>query len=685
METMKTGIPIALEAAPRLFGTISLVLCLIPACALHPERKQTVEERDFIEYVPPEERRDLDERIAALSAEIEGDFKNAELHRRLSVLYRLQGTPRGRLLSSEEIDRAIMLDPGNAMYRVEKGLTLAARRFVGEAEAAFLEATRLDPRCSQAWFQLARLERDEYFRTMSHPDHLVKAIDLFGEALRRNRKDEETLLNLGFLHSFRQMHRTGLQYASRAALYHPRSARAHLLCGMLRTKLKLFDEAAASFADAFLLMSGDERKPYENIAPLLPRDERELYLSSLPAKRDDWNRRFWAEHDPTPATEVNERLLEHYARVLAADWALSNERIDLDGWESDRGAALIRFGPPDHAYYDLGSGTSGAWVVWSYTTPGGAMRLYFNDEFLNGDFHFPIGDHYGEVSRRILETAPQRYEYPLAYAAFPLGVEMAELRGADERTRIDFSLAIPDSMRAPSGGRWNLFLTFFDSEWSRFSRNRLTLRPDTLPVIDKPSGRYRVYSGAIEMLPRELGCTCVLELVSDADRKKAVRRYPLEMRAMHGRSLKLSSVRFAIKGDAGCGDALDPVPLYARSEALCLGYEVYNLKAGADGIFRYRVTYAVRKPDAGDAGAPAGPRRTLAYMWDGIRGGKRGEKPYAEASFEQRADAPAVSDNLQIDLAALEPGVYLLVLLVEDLSTGESAGESRRFTVAGRD
>ncbi len=660
---------------------IALLAFLLSSCALHPERRQVVEEADFIEQIPQAERVDLAERIAALSGEIELDFKNAELHRRLAVLYRLQGTPRSRLLSLEEIDRAIMLDPGNAVYRVEKGLTLAARRFAGEAEAAFLEATRLDPRCSAAWFQLGRLERDEYLATMCYPDHLAKAIEHFGKALQRNRKDEETLLNLAFLHSLRQMHRTGLQHATRAAAYHPRSARARLLAGMLLTKLMRFGAADSSFASAFLLMSEEERKPYENIAPLLSDEERELYLSSLPAKREDWNRRFWAEADPTPATEANERLLEHYSRVVIADWALSNERMDLVGSQSDRGAALIRFGVPDRKYHDLGSGTSGAWVVWGYNLPGGAMLLYFNDEFLNGDYHFPISDYYGAVSRRMLETAPQRYEYPIAYAAFPIGVEMAELRGSDERTRIEFSLAIPDSTRT-GGGRWNLFLTLFDSEWNRFSRDRLTFRSDSLVRIEKPGGAYFVYSAAIETLPRELGGTCVLELVDDASRKKAVRRYPLALRSLHGRSLKISDIKFTMPAGGACGSVVDPLSLYFRKDSLCLSYEVYNLEPGADGMSRYRITYAIQKPGPEEGDSRASPRRTLSYMWRGIRGGKDDEKPYVKSSFEQRTNATVVVDRLRIDLGSLDPGAYLLVLLVEDLETGQSAGGSRRFTIS---
>ena len=163
---------------------------------------------------------------------------------------------------------------------------------------------------------------------------------------------------------------------------------------------------------------------------------------------------------------------------------------------------------------------------------------------------------------------------------------------------------------------------------------------------------------------------------------KASRRYPLALRAMHGRSLKLSSIMLTIpKGDE-CGAALDPVPSYFRRASLCLAYEIYNLRSDADGMSRYRVTYAVRKPDSDDDGA-AGPRRTLSYMWESIRGARRGEKPYVKSSFEQRAGAGIVADNLRIDLRSLDPGIYLLVLLVEDLVTGESAGESRTFTISG--
>ncbi|MDD4858287.1 MAG: GWxTD domain-containing protein, partial [Candidatus Krumholzibacteria bacterium] len=514
-------------------------------------------------------------------------------------------------------------------------------------------------------------------------EHLAKSIEYFEKACRLSRKDEETLVNLAFLHSFRQMHQTGLKYGTRAVMCNPRSSKAHLVCGMLYTENKDFQKAEKEFSTAFLLMSEEDRKPYEDISPLLSPDERDLYLSSSSMKKQDWNRRFWAECDPTPATETNERRLEHLARVVIADLALSDERRDVKGTDTDRSAALIRFGLPDKKLYDLGGGTSGGWIVWQYEGPGGSFNLYFNDEFLNGDYHFPISDSYGEVSRNLLNTVPQRYEYPIEFAPFSISIQIAERRGTEDRTRLEFSVAIPDSIRQSKSQSWDLYVTFFDSEWNRFSRDRITLKPDSLQTIEKSSGRYLVSNFCLEMLPRALGCTCIVELVLDKDLRKATRRYPLDIREMHGTSLRLSDIKLMLPDSSGaCSTVLDPLPLYREKGKFCLSYEAYNLRLDENGESRYRLTYSIRSPEHKDDQTPASLRKTLSYMWSSVTVDKPTGKPYIESSIEQRAHASVVSDALQIDIEALQSGTYMLYISVEDLANGAVASESRLFTIS---
>jgi len=666
---------------PR-FQIVFLLLLMLNDCSYSPERKRVIEEGDFIEPVPTEDQQEVWREIADVKDQLERDFENAELHRRLSVLYRLAGTPRTRLLSSEEIDRAIGLDPHNPILYVEQGLTLIARRFVGEAEAAFVRATQLDPRCFEAWFQLGRMEQYEYLKTMCFPERLEKAINYLEKAYRLNRKDEDTLVSLAFLHSFRRMYQTGLTYGTRAVMYHPQSAKAHLVCGMLYTRSKEFVKAEKAYANAFLLMTEHDLNPYRSIAPLLSIDERELYLSSSLAKQQDWARRLWVENDPTPATDINERRLEHFSRVLIADWTLSDERRNSRGSETDRGAALIRFGLPDKKLFDLGGGTSGGWIVWQYLMPQGSFNLYFNDEFLNGDYHFPISDYYGEASLTMLNTIPQRYEYPIKYVPFPLSVEVTGRRGSEERTRLEFSIAIPDSLGGSKNASWDLLVTFFDAERNSFSRDRLPLKPDSLLRIEKRGAGFLVYNFAMEMLPRALPCTCVVEVVLDKDLRKGMHTYPLDIRDMYGQSLKLSDIKLTLPGvERGCSEVLDPLPSYREGETLCLMYEIYNLGLNERNESRYRLTYSIRKLERSQDQSDAGIAKTLSHIWSSVRGKKSEERPYIESSIEQRAEMRMISDTLQINLGTLEKGAYMLLLKVDDLATGMAVSEGRTFTV----
>ncbi|MDD4857788.1 MAG: hypothetical protein PHD74_06750, partial [Candidatus Krumholzibacteria bacterium] len=246
-----------MAALPGLGAALCLAAILCN-CSFRPEGKPAINDGDFVEPVASRESPEIWKEIAALRDVVDREPRNPDLHRRLCVLYRLIGTPRSRMLSSEEIDKAIALDPTNASLYVERGLTLIARRFVGEGEASFTHATQLDPACFEAWFQLGRMEKYEYLKTMCFSEHLAKSIEYFEKACRLSRKDEETLVNLAFLHSFRQMHQTGLKYGTRAVRCNPRSSKAHLVCGMLYTENKDFQKAEKEFSTAFLLMSEED-------------------------------------------------------------------------------------------------------------------------------------------------------------------------------------------------------------------------------------------------------------------------------------------------------------------------------------------------------------------------------------------------------------------------------------------
>jgi len=81
-------------------------------------------------------------------------------------------------------------------------------------------------------------------------------------------------------------------------------------------------------------------------------------------------KRFWIGHDLTPATLVNERLIEHYSRLLHARnkyrrWMGSR------GYD-DRGMIYIQYGPPDDYVDDVinqGTVPVSSWVYYRHGNP----------------------------------------------------------------------------------------------------------------------------------------------------------------------------------------------------------------------------------------------------------------------------------------------------------------------------
>jgi GWxTD domain-containing protein len=656
-----------------------VILLLLSSCALAPSSRRVIED-DFIEKIEPEQRKHVWEEIAELKSHIQQDFGNPDLHRRLAVLYRLAGTPRARLLSLESIDRAIRLSPRDPRNHIEKGLTMLSRRFIGEAEDSFQRAAKLDPKHFEAWYQLGAIEEFHYLKTMCFPEHLKQAIKYYKKAHTLNRRDETTLFRLSFLHMFRSMFRTARKYAYKAIDVAPDNPRYYLLLGSIQVHFNKFQEAEKAFNRAFELMSENQRTPYEDISPIIPNDMRDLYLTSSPQKILEWNRKYWIEQDPTPSTDLNERHLEHYKRVFLASEIFTDKRLDINGSESDRGQALIKYDLPSKKYYDLGGLMSGGWIIWEYHLANQSFRLFFHDEFLNGNYRFPIADSRGEMSIRLMENITQGYEFPIRYEPIQIKADVALSRGSAERTRLTFSTGLPKSTIQTKRLEWSVILTIFDNDWNRIYLNTATIDPDTLASTDKLGEEILIYPFWIELMPRYLESTCILEIVNEEMNQKGTWRSSFEIRDLFGRSLKLSSVMMTVPatGDL-CTDLLDPIPVYQREEGLCLRYEIYNLKRGDDNIARYRLTYSIKNPRETETDSSL--RKTLAYMWSSIRGKADEDAPYISSTLEQSTNMDTAADKLRIDLGALERGSYLLVLEVKDLLTGVTASEEKLFTV----
>ncbi len=646
--------------------------------------KKVVLDEDFIEPIDTIGTEEIEKRISSLRKELVTKYKDPALHRHLAIYYRLQGTPYSRARSIDEIEKAISLDQDDPINYVERGMTFYAMQFTGESQASFKKALELDPGCFHAWHQMARIEKEEYLENMCFTKHLIKALRYYKKAYNLDNTHKDTLFNLGFLHLRRNMYKTARKYASEAIKYYPDTARHHLLMGSVQFRLGEFPRAEKEFNKALELMNDDEISAFLETAPLLHHEKRDDYLTWSEQKKTEWNRKFWLKNDPTMTTELNERLLSHYERVFFARELLTLKRLGIDGTESARGQALISYGLPDKFLYSLGEGLDGPFVVWEYSNDAANFRLYFQDEFLNGNYHIPIDPRFrmlADMTQNRFDNIPQAYEYPVVARLAPLLVQSAQKRGIEGNTSIEFSVAISDSTIHPEKDSFKFAFAVFDHDWTRIAHKTQPIKADTLIKINRASGTYYVYNFHIDMLPRIFECSFGFEFTGGKPLLRGTWKGDFVIRDFGSGSLKTSSIRFVLMDRNGsCTEILDPIPSYSTGKNLCIAYDIYNLKRGKDNISRYRVTYSIKDPVCPDSEL-AGLRKTLSWMKRGIMGGENASSPYISSSFEQSINASEVSDILQIDIGSLEPKKYLLLLTVEDRNNGETLEENHSFII----
>jgi GWxTD domain-containing protein len=110
--------------------------------------------------------------------------------------------------------------------------------------------------------------------------------------------------------------------------------------------------------------------------------------------------RFWLGRDPTPATPANERLVEHYTRLLHA--REKYRWLDFRGYD-DRGMIYIQYGAPDDKVEDVINSGTGSVASWVYNH----FRKPVNFDFIdNGSGYYRLNN---RLTDAIVVVRPQSY------------------------------------------------------------------------------------------------------------------------------------------------------------------------------------------------------------------------------------------------------------------------------------
>ena len=131
------------------------------------------------------------------------------------------------------------------------------------------------------------------------------------------------------------------------------------------------------------------------VSLVMDKKEKRLYTKS-----DDVGKRkvltaFWERNDPTPETPKNEFKQEFYRRVQMANHDFGSGSDD--GWSTDRGRVLIKYGPPSNIEKMQSAIDQKPWVTWEYYEIQGGVVFIFVDRTGYGSFQLVHSDARDEV------------------------------------------------------------------------------------------------------------------------------------------------------------------------------------------------------------------------------------------------------------------------------------------------
>jgi|GEM_PF-1713633 len=690
--------------------SIGLFLIVLPLCAPQPVWPEPPEGLDhYTAGVLLLEQGRLRDAIAELRLAVRQDPEFADAHAKLADACLGLGTIEGRRLAVDEYQLAIRRDPHNADYHLALGRVHLAQSFDRYAEECFLEAIEADPGRPEAYLACGRLYVQ---RWRTREGDLKEAHAVFLRAYENGAADRALLLCLAQTSNELGQWDLAEAVAERILLGDPSDAEARFQYARSLQGQQKLDEAEAAYLVAICGAGDEEKVAFLGVEDVAPADLVRVIKRADADTIASLVQRFWRTHDPNLGTRVNERLLEHWRRVLEADFSFSAPGIGLAGRETARGKSYIRYGPPAARFSsvdetrrplrwdEIAPRVPGSYIhnftweveinprpveIWTYEIRGQMFILTFRDRFLDDqfDFAFDLGRESAERWEAFVREVPQFYVPEHRGKQIRMLADACAFFRNPGSTRLEICFAIParDLHFEEREGSWLGVLSgqivIYDQDWRVVAEDRTRFLTEVSGTLDNLRSGTLVHQRPFDLEPgRYLAAIAAEDSASNlmglAEVDIAARRFDLP-------GVQLSDIQLArsIRPSDGSGPfdkgnlGIEPEPshCFRRSRPVNVYYEVYGLGLDERGRSSFRVTVrAVPIAVDRETGLLAGLRRLV--------GGRPGTPPHIASTFTYEREASSVPLHLALDLGPLRPGRYDLSVEVEDLVTGTATSRS---------
>ncbi|HCQ01019.1 MAG TPA: hypothetical protein DIT99_10105 [Candidatus Latescibacteria bacterium] len=501
--------------------------------------------------------------------------------------------------------------------------------------------------------------------------------------------------------------------------------RGQLYAVVLQQKENDFSEAYEVYGDMLDRMDLEEKKWFTDLTLVAPADVLTQYEKASEEDQQEIRRRFWAERDPDPTTVVNERLVEHYRRVLFARMHFAQAKFPWDR----RGDIYIRYGEPDSrqpvrgptgdeaSYFPAGDGRvdsireinrrlryryggNGFTESWVYVSYG--VEIILTDRFGNGiyDYPPPAGDiredrfHPEAVMAELINKHSEGYRYDYGGEPMEFLFDVVTYRGPDNQTEVEMDFSIPARQLGYAHDGIGGDLTSFSSRvvLRDYDLHRVTDTAFKIGPIERPkfkvSRKYaksNVRVASLHMTASPGRYQTAVAVRDSVSRRIGIYKAWLSVWNYDNETLNLSDIRLATDITPGArpgpfvrnGFKIIPNPSlqFKRTKPIHLYYELYNLTKDEDGRTAYRtdIEITMKRKDMNIV------FRFFAALGRLIKSEE--EEESVLLSFEGAGNASDQPQYTAVDPTDSMPGDYTIRLTITDLHTGQAVVKAKDFVL----
>lgn len=552
--------------------------------------------------------------------------------------------------------------------------------------------------------------------------HLYKALD----ADPRNRIVYDRLMEV---YALKGEWSDALEMLQQMYVYFPEDPELWTYLGLAHHRFGNLDAAAKAFESSFESMDPKTLTAFSDIEFLMPEAEKRAY-------REDpsgYSARYWTSKDPRYLTPYNERKLEHYARLTYADLLYGSSELDLAGWETERGAILVRYGVPKGDVVVIPKSTSGVnrgtpsqtgvqgtdssqpgtrlalqvaqrgtdfaldeeantFNIWDY----GDFKFVFEDPFRNGEYRMyspsaadlsqgavPWVNDYTIKAAETIRKTPDRYEYEAPGRQIELPFLVSAFKGSTGRTDLFVNYGIPILEFGDQGDMIDITAnagTFVVSE----NRDILAERRRTIyglrtdQIVEFEEANLWIDSETVSVPPGDVDVSVEFETTSGGT--VAVQRRSVNVPDFDSPNLTLSDILLAYRVE----ETDDGRPL-SGSDVVRNGLSItpapWSVFSLSNPIYVYFEVYNLDVSGDGRADyeveAALQPKEKGSAVGRFVRGIFGGGDKGVSVSVPVSVASTSDGQYLIIDAEAQPEGLYTLFLRVTDRKSGREVTRER--------